>query len=125
MKLLPLALAFPALLLASGCGSAKEPSTPVGANTVRMTEYEFDPSRLTVRHGTAITVTNVGEIAHNLTVERGPDPREQSTELAGTSSFLPGRSKELKLELAAGRYVMVCTVPGHRQLGMVGTLIVK
>ena len=44
---------------------------------------------------------------------------------AGTSSFLPGRSKHLKVDLAPGRYVMACTVPGHRELGMVGFITVK
>jgi uncharacterized cupredoxin-like copper-binding protein len=31
----------------------------------------------------------------------------------------------LALDLPPGRYAMVCTVPGHRELGMTGTLEVR
>jgi plastocyanin len=114
------------LLPTAGCGGGSSTSSPVpGGKTVKMTEYEFQPNRLTVTRGTRIAVENDGQIAHNLTVENGPNPRRQSKELAGTSTFLPGRSEELKLDLEPGTYVIACTVPGHRELGMVGSLTVK
>ena len=129
MKLIAPALVAASLLLptAVGCGGngTTGGSTTAGGATVKMTEYEFRPSRLTVRRGTEITVVNDGQIAHNLTIEQGRNPRKQSKELAGTSSFLPGRSKHLKVDLEPGRYVMACTVPGHRELGMVGFITVK
>jgi uncharacterized cupredoxin-like copper-binding protein len=128
MKPIGLALiAALTLLAAAGCGGDSKGSSTAaqGADTVRMTEYEFLPNRLTVKRGTEINVANDGQIAHNLTVEQGPNPRRQSRELAGTSSFLPGRSEKLELDLRPGRYVMACTVPGHRELGMVGFLTVK
>ena len=55
----------------------------------------------------------------------GPKPAPAVEELAGTSTFLPGRSETLKLDLEPGKYVIACTVPGHRELGMVGSLAVK
>ena len=115
------------LLSAAGCGGDSKGSSTAaqGADTVKMTEYEFLPNRLTVKRGATINVANEGQIAHNLTVEQGPNPRRQSKELAGTSSFLPGRSETLRLDLQPGRYVIACTVPGHRELGMVGFLTVK
>lgn len=114
------------LLPTAGCGGGSSTSSPVpGGETVKMTEYEYQPNRLTVRRGTRIAVENDGQIAHNLTVEQGPNPRRQSKELAGTSTFLPGRSEALKLDLEPGTYVIACTVPGHRELGMVGSLTVK
>jgi plastocyanin len=128
MKLIiPVLLAASLLLPAAGCDDGKTSggSATAGPTTVKMTEYEFEPSRLTVRRGTEITVENDGQIAHNLTIEQGSNPRRQSKELAGTSSFLPGRSEGLKVDLAPGRYVMACTVPGHRELGMVGSITVK
>jgi uncharacterized cupredoxin-like copper-binding protein len=115
------------LLPTAGCGdddSGDTPSTGSGP-TVEMTEYEFEPKQLTVRRGAEITVSNVGQIAHNLKIEQGPNPRRQSKELAGTSSFLPGRSERLKVDLRRGRYVMACTVPGHRELGMVGSIRIE
>jgi uncharacterized cupredoxin-like copper-binding protein len=129
MKPIPLALVFATALLSPalpGCGGSDGSATPaVGGTTVRMTEYEFQPERLSVRSGAELSVDNVGQIAHNLTVERGPNPRRQSQELAGTDTFLPGRSERLKVDLKPGRYVMACTVPGHRELGMVGTIVVR
>ena len=35
---------------------------------------------------------------------------------AGSSEFIPGE---------AGEYYYICTVPGHREMGMVGTIIVE
>lgn len=127
MKPIPAALIAAFLLLAAtGCGGGSSTvSTAPGGKTVKMTEYEFQPNRLTVGRGNRITVQNAGQIAHNLTVEHGPNPRRQSKELAGTSTFLPGRSETLKLDLEPGTYVIACTVPGHRELGMVGSLAVK
>ena len=87
-----------------------------------MTEYEFTPRDATVKRGTELTVRNDGQIAHNLTIEPSASSGEK---LAGTDSFLGGRSKTLKVDLSPGRYAIVCTVPGHEQLGMTGTLRVR
>ena len=113
---------LPALL--GGCGG-DDANLPKGPGTVAMKEYQFIPSKVTVRRGATLTVANAGNIAHNLTVERGPDPKKESARLIGTSSFLPGKSQRLRVGLRPGRYAIVCTVPGHRQLGMVGTLTVR
>jgi plastocyanin len=112
--------AFPLLLLAaaSGCGS-DEPVRPPGPNEIVMTEYEFTPRNAAVDRGTELTVRNEGQIAHNLTVEQGGE------KLIGTDSFLGGRTKTLRVDLRPGRYKIVCTVPGHEQLGMVGSLRVR
>jgi plastocyanin len=112
--------------LLTGCGGDDD-SAPVarGPNTVVMTDYEFHPRDVRVRRGQSITVLNEGGIAHNLKVERGPDPREETDELAGTSSFLKGDSEQLRIDLPPRRYVLVCSVPGHRELGMFGTLSVR
>jgi plastocyanin len=122
MKLLgPLLVLIP-LAAAAGCGGSDEPSRPPGPNEVVMTEYEFTPRDATVKRGTQLTVRNDGQIAHNLTIERSGSSGEK---LAGTDSFLGGRSKTLKVDLSPGRYAIVCTVPGHEQLGMTGTLRVR
>lgn len=129
MRLLPrhaAALACLAPALIAGCGD-DDGSAPVprGPNTVVMTDYEYHPRDLRVRRGQTVTVVNEGGIAHNLTIERGPNPRQETGRLAGTDSFLKGDSEQLRVDLTPGRYVMVCTVPGHRELGMVGTLAVR
>jgi uncharacterized cupredoxin-like copper-binding protein len=116
-----------ALVLLAGCGGDDGPANPGarGPGTVVMSDYEFHPRDVRVRRGQALTVLNEGGIAHNLTIERGPDPTEETDELAGTESFLKGDSEELRIDLPPGRYAMVCTVPGHRELGMTGSLEVR
>jgi uncharacterized cupredoxin-like copper-binding protein len=37
----------------------------------------------------------------------------------------PGKTSTMTLTLKAGKYTFYCPVPGHRQLGMKGTLTVK
>jgi plastocyanin len=123
--LLPIAAAC-AVLAAAGCGDddSSEPPAP-GAREVVMTDYAYDPKDLTADRGDTLTVVNEGGIAHNLTIEKGPDPRKETDELTGTSSFLKGKRENLEIDLPSGRYAMVCTVPGHRELGMTGTLRVR
>lgn len=120
------ALACLAPALIAGCGG-DDGSAPVarGPNTVVMTDYAYHPRELRVRRGQTVTVVNEGGIAHNLTIERGPNPRAKTDRLAGTDSFLKGDTEQLRVDLTPGRYVMVCTVPGHRELGMVGALMVR
>jgi uncharacterized cupredoxin-like copper-binding protein len=116
-----------ALVLLAGCGGGDGPANPTarGPGTAVMSDYEFHPRDVRVRRGQVLTVLNEGGIAHNLTIERGPDPTEETDELAGTESFLKGDSEQLRIDLPPGRYAMVCTVPGHRELGMTGSLEVR
>jgi nitrite reductase (NO-forming) len=136
LRLIGMALIGLALMLAAGCGGddekTAEPQTQttapaVAAETRRvdMDEYSFSPSDVAVTSGDSITVDNGGKIVHNLTVEKGPDPKEKTEKLEGTSTFAPGKSEKLTVDLSPGKYVMVCTVAGHRELGMTGTFTVK
>jgi plastocyanin len=117
-----LACLAPALIV--GCGDDEGPVTD-RPDTVVMSDYAYHPRDVRVRRGQTLTVVNDGGIAHNLTIERGPNPRDETERVAGTDSFLKGDSAHLRVDLPPGRYVMVCTVPGHRELGMVGTLAVR
>jgi plastocyanin len=121
-KQLPIVLLIGVLAFAWGCGGSSGPQRPPGPNEVVLTEYEFTPRIVTVKRGTVLKVRNDGQIAHNLTVERRTPG---SQKLIGTDSFLGGRSARLRVDLPPGRYKMLCTVPGHAQLGMVGTLAVR
>jgi plastocyanin len=131
-----------ALLLVAGCGGDDDGNSDTtnttstapaaggngeagGTTTVSMDEYAFDPDSLSVKKGDTITVKNDGNIGHNLTIEQGPDPKKKSKKLAGTSTFLGGKSEDLTVDLNPGKYAMACTVSGHRELGMTGTVTVK
>jgi plastocyanin len=136
LRFIGVALVGASLTLAAGCGgdddktatTPTQTTAPVGTpetRSVKMDEYNFSPSDVTVTQGDSIDVDNGGKIVHNLTVEQGPDPKEKSKKLIGTSTFGPGDSEKLSVDLKPGKYVMACTVSGHRELGMTGTFNVK
>lgn len=87
-----------------------------GATSVGMTEYEFDPSDLSVSQGDSLEVSNDGQLPHNLTVE-GED--------VATDDVDPGSSEELTVDLAPGNYDFLCTIGDHAAQGMTGTITVE
>jgi plastocyanin len=98
-------------------GATGEGGDTGGATTeISMTEYSFDPSDPTVASGDSLDVVNDGEIVHNLTVE--------DTDLA-TSDLDGGASEDLTVDLDPGDYEFICTIAGHAEQGMTGTLTVE
>jgi plastocyanin len=74
---------------------------------------------LYARAGTVtITFTNTSPLEHNVTIAEG-------TKVLGATPTFVGGSKTLTLTLKAGKYTFYCSVPGHRQAGMEGTLNVS
>ena len=91
-----------------------------GAAEVSMTEYAFDPADDTVSQGEALGATNDGELPHNYTIE---GVRE---ELGRTTGDLdPGARGAIGVAVDPGEYDVICTIPGHAEQGMRGTLTVK
>jgi plastocyanin len=127
----PVAIGLGALGYAGGAGHAatrsitSEHAVAASRITVKLSEYKFVPRRVTVRRGDSIVARNFGKLPHNLTIEKGPNPRKRTRKLAGTPTFRPRQTRTLKVTLRRGSYALVCTVPGHRQLGMVGYLTVR
>jgi plastocyanin len=135
-RLLPVLLAVAALGLAAGCGGDDDEDTAAttgtettadggGAQTVGMTEFEFEPNDLTVSRGDTITADNTGNVEHNLTIREGPDPEQESPELAATPDVQSGDSAELTVDVDPGKHSIVCTIAGHAEQGMIGTIDVK
>jgi plastocyanin len=82
-------------------------------------QLSYDTKQLAAKAGkVTITLTNTSPIEHDVAVAKG------STVLGATPSF-QGGSKALTLNLKPGTYTFYCTVPGHRQAGMEGTLTVS
>ena len=86
---------------------------------VAMTEYSFGPDAVTVKQGATVTAENEGAVVHNLTVVDG------SEELAATEDVDGGQSAELTVDIEPGTYRMICTIPGHEDLGMAGDFTVE
>ena len=92
-----------------------------GGQTVKIgeSEYKLDPSDATVKAGSVtLDVINDGTITHNLQIE-GNGVEET------TDSLAPGDTGELTVDLKPGSYEMYCTIDGHKDLGMEGTVTVQ
>jgi plastocyanin len=79
-------------------------------------QLSFDVKQLSAKAGTVtIAFTNASPIEHNVTVAQG-------SAVVGSTPTFTGGSKTVTLTLKAGTYTFFCSVPGHRQAGMEGTL---
>jgi plastocyanin len=79
----------------------------------------FNTKQLSAKAGTVkLAFTNMSPIEHDVTIASG------GKVLAATPVFIGG-SRTLTTKLAAGKYTFYCSVPGHRQAGMEGTLSVS
>ena len=116
-----LAAAALAALVVGGASAAlaKAPPKPVTTKvTVSAFEMGFKVSKTTVPRGTVIfTVTNTGKLPHDFSF---------GSKGGGTPLLQPGQSATLTVKFAkAGKYTFICTVEGHQEAGMIGSLTVK
>lgn len=83
------------------------------------TALAFDKNELTAKAGTVtINFENPSAIPHNVAIEK------DGKELAGFAPIAES-DKTVSADLEPGTYTFLCTVPGHAQAGMEGTLTVK
>jgi plastocyanin len=79
----------------------------------------YDPSTLTAKAGElTIDYTNPSRVDHDVTLER-------EGEEVGKSDLIANDTASLAALVEAGEYTYFCSVPGHREGGMEGTLTVK
>jgi plastocyanin len=84
-------------------------------------QLKYSTSSLSAKAGNVtIAFKNASPVGHNVTVE------SSSGQTVGATETFSGGSKTLTLSnLKPGTYKFFCTVPGHRQAGMEGTLTVQ
>lgn len=104
--------------------SSSTPSSSASSNLSLEANKEgqlaYNTKSLTASAGkVSITMTNMSPLEHNVTVE------SSSGQVLGATPTFEGGSKTLTLDLKPGTYKFFCSVPGHRQAGMEGTLTVK
>lgn len=82
-------------------------------------ELSFDTQTLEAPAGqVTIEMENPSSVPHNVSIEgRGVDEEGRTVEQGGTST--------VTAELRPGEYDFYCSVPGHREGGMEGTLTVR
>ena len=78
----------------------------------------FDRKTLSAKAGkVTIDFTNKSQVGHDVVVAKG------ATKIGGTP-IITNSQASLNVNLKPGQYVFYCSVPGHRQAGMQGTLTV-
>jgi uncharacterized cupredoxin-like copper-binding protein len=109
------AVATPAEVVAVASPAAVE----AAAQTVDIAAYDiyFEPKEVTIPANTDVTfmITNDGVAPHNFSIDE-----------LGIDIDLPvGETQETAINAPAGEYEYYCNVPGHKEAGMVGKLIVS
>jgi plastocyanin len=108
-------------------GTPAPPSSPAARPTTTTLalaanpegQLSYNTKQLSAKAGpVTITMANMSPVEHNVTVAQG------SIVLGATPTF-QGGSRSLSLKLKPGTYTFYCSVPGHRQAGMEGTLTVS
>jgi plastocyanin len=82
-------------------------------------QLKFNKSALQAKAGTiTIAMRNTSPVAHDVSIEgAGVDEKGKIVKGGGTST--------VKAKLKSGSYTFYCSVDGHRQAGMKGTLTVR
>ena len=89
-----------------------------GTVSVEASDLAFDPQQLSAAAGEIeVELDNVGAVEHDFVIEEAGD-----TEVVVAG---PGETATGTIELEPGTYTFYCSVPGHREAGMEGTLEVE
>jgi uncharacterized cupredoxin-like copper-binding protein len=84
-------------------------------------EFRFDPREVTAAPGEiTFLVKNQGTIEHNFVLDNSA-----GRTVAEISVIEPGQALEIQAAVQAGTYTIYCSLPGHREAGMVATLEVS
>jgi plastocyanin len=112
----------------TGTSAATSSSAAAGGGATNLSiaanpsgSLSYDKKTLSAKAGkVTITMANMSPVGHNITIQQGTS----GAVLGSTPTFMGG-TKSVSLTLKAGTYTFYCSVPGHRQGGMVGTLTVS
>jgi uncharacterized cupredoxin-like copper-binding protein/mono/diheme cytochrome c family protein len=97
--------------------AAGEAPAPATAQNVTSFDIYFEPKEVTIPANTDVpfTLPNDGAAPHNFSID----------ELGISVDLAPGSTEETVINAPPGTYEYYCNVPGHKEAGMVGTLIVE
>ena len=137
MKKMILLLAVLTLAL-TACGGGAVETAKI---TITMREFSFDPTPVTVSAGAPVEITlvNEGAVDHDFVIEVIP-VTDVSTHGAMNEHEMSGDHEKFDLHTSTvmgetsvlrftptepGTYQIFCSVPGHKEAGMIAELIVK
>ena len=101
-----------------GASPMASPAAGGSSFALQAIDIDWNPKALSVPADTdvVVTVTNTGFMQHNFVI----DELSISTDLLNG-----GDSVDVMINAPAGSYMFYCSVPGHKDAGMVGTLTVE
>ncbi len=108
-------------LVTAGCGAAGGGAAgggaPVGEITLQANEFAYSPATLRLDRAGQVTITlrNQGQLEHDFTIEGAKGTLLVKANSTGKATFTIPK---------AGTYTYACTVQGHKEAGMKGTLTV-
>lgn len=123
-----------AALVAAGCGGPGAGTPAAVTVTVRGTEFKFDPEtvRAAADKPVRVVLVGAGQLEHDLEIGEVParNVRASAAEHAHGAKVAahvqPGKRAWVEFTpTAKGTYEIVCTVPGHKDAGMRGSLVVE
>jgi plastocyanin len=98
-----------------GAGGALDISSPASG------DLAYDQTELSTAAGSVtVNYTNPADIAHDVAIED-----ESGQEIGKTDLVSGGEESSASVDLQPGTYTFFCTVPGHRDAGMEGTITVE
>jgi uncharacterized cupredoxin-like copper-binding protein len=132
------------LTLATACTGQPQVSAlpPVQEVVVTASEFKFEPAQITLRKGESVTLTlkNASTTEHDLLVPGLPMPAMSGGSSGGHGGHgaTPIAMGDFHLHAGAkqtdrvtfspektGTYDVYCSVPGHKEAGMVAKLVVQ
>ena len=109
----------------SGGGGGKSGSPSAAATALKFetpsgSELAYTTKSATAKAGNVtIEFDNQQSISHDVAIE------DSSGKTVGETELVSDGSANASVDLKPGTYTFFCTVPGHREAGMEGTLTVK
>lgn len=139
-RIFVLILSVLALALAACSSGATNSTLAAQPITVEASEFKFEPATIEVATGRLVKMTmrNKGTVEHDWAImtittmgmKESSSGRHDMSHTADKPDLhvnaMTGRSAEVEFTPSQpGTYQIICTVAGHKEAGMVGTLVVK
>jgi uncharacterized cupredoxin-like copper-binding protein len=114
----PLAIGAQSAIAAPTATAAASHTVSISANTSGLLKYSTN--HLSTSAGSVtIKFTNKAPLPHDFVLINSKN------KILGKTPVFKGGTKSFTVTLTAGKYTYYCSVPGHRQAGMQGTLTVS
>ena len=127
------------MFLLAACGGSSQPATEF---TLDASDFAYSIPSLTVKAGETVqlTINNVGQLEHDFVIEKIDVKTKVIKDSGSEEHHMHGAEANYNLHVSArvgetsiiqftvtepGTYQFFCSVPGHKEAGMVGELIVE